>query len=250
MPRYRSRRAPISSVGLNTPPQPGLISRPQNVKPRNNALLDLVGSILVGPPLFPIKQLTAMALFELALDRLAPHDKTMVEALRRYASQFARLEILELKAFTFGLPPADVGFATLKWWMEEPSPDMTDDLGDDFDRYRRVVGKRSCHSRTLRRQHELLQAYGRAHKYPAGAHIDRIQRRAWGRAHLPAMIGEAQLVSCWHPQHDLTKQDLDEVLNDIDEKTSLIQMSALVLAHLHSTTTDYLLKRLLPRRRR
>jgi poly-gamma-glutamate capsule biosynthesis protein CapA/YwtB (metallophosphatase superfamily) len=46
---------------------------------QRQALHDLVGSIVVGPPMFPIKQLTAAALFDLALDRLAHHDKTMAE---------------------------------------------------------------------------------------------------------------------------------------------------------------------------
>lgn len=223
---------------------------PQTVKPRNTALQDLVFSILVGPPMFPLNRLTAAAFFELALDRLASHDKTVAEALRRYASYFARLEALDFKASTLSVPSADQGLALLKWSLAEPITHSTDDLRDGFDLFRRDVGKRTCSSRTLRRQHELLQDYARAYKYPTGAPTVRTHRSAWVRRHLPAMIGEAQLIACWHPQPDLTTQDLDQVLKGIDEKTSLTQVSALVLAHLHSATTDYLLKRLLPRRRR
>jgi hypothetical protein len=227
-----------------------MINLPQSVKTQKQALHDLMGTILVGPPAFPIKQPTASALFDLALDRLAHHDKTMAEALRRFASQFARLELLELTSSTLGLPSADVDLAKLRWWLNEPLTYSSDDWRDNFDKYRRTVGKKTCHVRTLRRQYELLCAYGKAHRYPAGANSKVTQRSVWGHEHLSAMILEAQVVSCWHPQPNLTEQERDKLLQGIDKVTSLAQLSALVLAHLHSTTTDYLLKRLLPRRRR
>lgn len=251
MPRSRSRKPSVSPEGPKRPSSAGLPNlRQEAAKDRKAWLHDLVDMIMGWPPIFPIKHSTGEALFSLALEQLAHHDKTTADALRRYSGLSARLEVLDLSASTLGLPPGDAIVAKLRWLLEEPPMHSTEDLRDNFHRYRRAVGKRTCHPTTLRRQDELLRAYGRAHNYPAGARVERVKRLAWAYTHLPAMIAEAQGVPCWHPQPDLTKQDLDDVLNGVDAQTSLIKLSALVLAQLHATTTDYLLKHVLPRRRR
>lgn len=150
---------------------------------------------------------------------------------------------------TDGLPPVAATLTKVEWLLSEPLISAKD-IQDDFTRYSLALGKRTCHPRTLRRQHELLLAYGRTNNYPSWSRAQREQRPAWVREHLRAMVVEVQRVPCWHPQHDLSNQDRDKVLSDVVVRTSLARLSALVLAQLHSTTVDYLLIRLLPRRRR
>jgi hypothetical protein len=249
MPQPRSRTSPDPTTSTKGTSPQGLIhmakstqspqAREGAAKSRRDALHDLVGLILVGPSnVFPFKPSTAQALFDLAVGLLAQHDKTKADALRRYAAYIARMELMQL-------PPGADNAATVKWLLSEPVI-SAEELRTNFHKYSRAVGKQSCHPRTLRRQNELLRAYGCAHKYPSGSLTERGQRPAWARDHLMAMIGEAQAVPCWHPLHDLGRYDLDQ---DIDEYTSLSKLSALVIARLHGINPDSLLKRLLPRRR-
>jgi hypothetical protein len=267
MPRNRSQKSPVSTPSTKRPSPTGLLQmvgsprspdvrEEDSVRARQAALGDLVGLILVGPSnVFPIKPPTAQALFGLAIDRLAEHDKTTADALRRYAAQHARLELLDFRISTGGPSLDGAGVAklerlllTLEWLLSKPLT-SAEDLQDDFGRYSRAVGKRICHLRTLRRQDELLRGYGRTHSYPVGTAARRAQRPAWVHQHLRAMIAEAQVVPCWHSERDLTDEEVDNLLNDVDERTSIARLSALVLTLLHPTTIDYLLKRLLPRRR-
>ncbi|MCE7976335.1 MAG: hypothetical protein DYH03_04060 [Nitrospira sp. NTP1] len=57
------------------------------------------------------------------------------------------------------------------------------------------------------------------------------------------MIAEAQHVSCWHQQPDLTPRDMDKILRRVDQETSTSKLSALVLEYLHPTSSESLLKR-------
>ncbi len=222
------------------------VTEESSEKVRKDALHDLAGLIIVGPPNeFPVKPSTGRAMFDLAVDCLARHDKTTADALLRYAAQFGRLELLGLHASIEGLSPDTTDAAIVKWLLE-PSLWSTNDLQNDFPSYRRAVGKRACHLRTLRRQYELLRTYGRTHKYPAGPQSRRIQRMNWVREHLLGMITAAQCVPCWHQQENSTAHEQEKLLSQVDEKTSIAALSAMVLSQLHPKSADYLLKRLLP----
>lgn len=217
-------------------------------KARRTAVSDLLGVIMVGPPdEFPFKQAAGQELFELAIKKLEVHDMTTAVALRRYASIFGRLDLLDLKMSTNGLSSIERAAAIAKWLDDPPSYSL-EDLRNDFDRYRRVTGKQTCHRRTLRRQYELLRDYARKNSYPSKTLAARGQRSTWVRKHLLAMIALAAEVPCWHPRRELVAREWEEFMRDVDKKTSLTQMIALVLAYIHSTTSAYLLNRLLPRR--
>lgn len=239
----RSERSPDSTGSLKE----GLIhSKLVTARERRAALSDLMGAIVVGPPGgFPVNWSMARALFGLALNLLAKHDKTTADVLDRYAGMLARKEALDWKTTDDVLK--------MKWLLSALSTRQTVNLEEDFDHYRRAVGKQTCHLRTLRRQDELLRTYGRTHGYPApsDAHARRTQRQAWVRKHLRAMMAEAQVVPCWcwHSQSNLTDKDMAKLVNNVDEYISLSKLSALVLGQLHGTTPAYVLKRLQSRRR-
>lgn len=248
-----------ASISDTKPPLPsGLLQmaiRPSSTQTAGSAdmarramLKDLVGSIVVGPSMFPIKRSTGEAFFTLAIERLADHDKTMAEALCRYMGQHARLEALDFRTSTSSLDPATRVAATVEWLLDEEPVHPIKELRKDFERFRRVVGKQTCHPRTIRRQYDLLRAYGSAHNYPIKSSANLAVRSAWIQTHLPMMIAEAQVVSCWHPLHNLTKQDLEEIREVLNAKTSISKLSTLVLARLHSTTSDSIRKRLRPRK--
>lgn len=256
MPRYRSRTPLTSTVISKRNPRPGLLTTqlsPHQAEELTSAkawkamLTDLGFAMLVGPSdKFLMKPSTATGLFGLALERLAEHDKTMADALRRYAGMFGRTDLLDLRTSTEGLKPIPNVIATLDWLMSEPIMCSVDDMPNYFDEYRRASGKRTCYPRTLRRQAQLLHTYGSAYNYPARSRLN--QRPAWIREHLMAMIAEAQKVACWHPWRDLTDQDRENVMINVKSHGSLAKLSALVLTQLHPISEDYLLKRLLPRR--
>ncbi|QOJ35586.1 MAG: hypothetical protein HRU82_11825 [Nitrospira sp.] len=202
---------------------------------------------MVAPPHeFLFKPSTARALFDLAVNLLGLYNQTTAEALRRYAAMHAQLDLLDLTTSTEGLP-SDAATAAKLEWLLGPTAGQPTNLRHDFDIYRRTVGKQTCHIRTLRRQDELLRAFGRAHSYPTGTSIRRAQRPTWCREHLSAMIAEAQRVSCWHRQPDLTAQDLNKILRKVGEETSISKLNALVLEYLHPISSESLLKRLLHR---
>ena len=250
MPRHRSSMS-RSTVSMKCPSPSGLIQA-AGVEMRRKAALrdqlrDLVSAIAVGPNAFPIKRSMGQALFGLAVDLFAKHDKTKAEALRRFAGQFARLEFLDFKTTPMGLSSGDASVAT--WLLSEELTYSAEELRDKFRTFSRAVGKQTCHPTTLRRQYKLLNAHVLAHNYPIGVRSLQNQRPTWVREHLLAMIAEAQMVSCWHSQPDLTEEDLETVLNEVDEQTSPSKLSALVVAHLHSISADSLRKRILSRRR-
>ncbi|MBA5861616.1 MAG: hypothetical protein GDA65_02735 [Nitrospira sp. CR1.1] len=194
-----------------------------------------------------MKPSTGRALFNLAIDKLAVHDKTTAEALRRFASVHGRLDILEYRCAIDDRPPLEQAVISINW-LWDPAPFSADELQDDFETFRQFTGKKNCHPRTLRRQHELLRAFQHTHRYPTGGYIRRSQRQAWCKEHLPAMISEAQGMPCWHHQPAPTAQDLNEILEKVGEETSSTKLSALIMEYLHPTTSESLLKRLLRRR--
>lgn len=251
MSRCPSRTSPVSTTkSKRTSPSPSssLTESTTTVKERRAALSDLVGAIFVAPPheLF-LKPSTARALFDLAVDQLTLHNKTTAEALRRYATVRANLDQLDLIASTEGLPSSAATTAAKIEWLLGPPTCLATDVRNDFDTYRRTIGKQTCHLRTLRRQDELLRAFARAKNYPTGTQIQRPQRQAWCREYLSAMIAEAQHVTCWHQQPDLTPRDMGKILGKVGQETSISKLSALVLEYLHPTTSESILKRLLHR---
>lgn len=245
MPRHRSPTSLLSAArAAHTSPSSSITKSASAVKARRTALSNLVGAILVAPPdgVF-LKPSTAKALFDLAVDQLTLHNKTTAEALRRYATVHANLDQLDLITSTEGLPSSVVTATAKIEWLLGPPTCLATDLRDDFATYRRTVGKQTCHLRTLRRQDELLRAFAQAQNYPTRTQIHRLQRQAWCREHLSAMIAEAQHVSCWHQQPDLTPRDMDKILRRVDQETSTSKLSALVLEYLHPTSSESLLKR-------
>lgn len=247
MPRHRPPTSPVSTArAKSTSPSPSspLTESTSAFKARTTALSDLIGAILVAPPNeFCLKPSTARALFDLAVDQLALHNKTTAEALRRYATVHANIDQLDLIASTEGLSSSAASTAAKIEWLLGPPTCLATDLRGDFDTYRRTIGKQTCHLRTLRRQDKLIRAFARAQNYPTGTKIQRLQRQAWCRDHLSAMIAEAQHVTCWHQQPDLAPRDLDKILGKVGQETSTSKLSALVLEFLHPTTSESLLKR-------
>lgn len=241
---HRRSHSPQRTTADQPPPsRPGLIE----TYTRRVRLLDLVGRIGVGPPNeFPMRPSTGRALFNLAIDKLAAHDKTTAEALRRFAATTGRLDILEYRLATDEVPTLEKARIAIEW-LSDPSPFSASELQDCFDTFRLHTGKKACHPRTLRRQHELLRSFQHTYRYPTGNLARRSQRQAWCKEHLSAMIAEAQRMPCWHEQPDPTAKDLKEILQDVGEETSVTKMSALVMEYLHPTTSESILKRLLRR---
>ncbi len=210
---------------------------------------DLHASILVGPPMFPLRRLTGKALFDLALEKLDKHDMPMADALRLYSGRYARLEELGLAAATFRKPSVESLVAWIKFLLTEPERGLIDELRIKFDKFRQEVGKQSCSTETIQRQDKLLRGYFYKNSYPAGTIVLRDQRSAWIYKHLPAMIARVQGVTCWHAYPDMTKQDFDDFATESNDKPSAAKLRALILARLHKLSAGYISKRLLPRRR-
>jgi hypothetical protein len=257
MPRHRSRKWPVPHISIKRPLRPGLfqmtaqqITEMKEVitaKKRRDALYDLMGVILIGPPgAFPIKPSTGASLFGLSVDRLAKYEPKTAAALLLCAAYHSRLELF---ALTLRKAPNKTLVAIAKAQRLLCEKQTYSHMRDCLDAFRRALGKRTCYPRTLRRQDELLRAYARSHKYPIGTRAERDKRRKWVHEHLSGMIAEAQTVACLHEWRSLTDDDRDAALNAITANTSPAQLSALVLTLLHPVTVDSLLKRLLPRHR-
>lgn len=250
MTRPRSRKTYVSGISLKGT---GLLSQsdPRNESDRwRRALIrDLQHRTLVGPAKFPIKNATAEALFQLALQQLSKHDQATVDALHRYAGRYGRLEELELEGVTFRKSPVNAAIARIEWLYTEPSTRLIDELLRNFAKFRNEYGRQTCSTKCIQRQDKQLRAYCRDNSYPVGSHIKRNGRSAWAREHVEAMIANAQIVPCWHSFPDTTKRELDLFARRITHKTSPSQLSALLIAHLHSIGADYISKRILPRRR-
>lgn len=250
MPRHRSGISPTRTDASRHHQGRGVLNISGEERARD-AYANLVRAILIGPSHdFLFKPSTAKGLFDLALDQLAIRDKTTADVLRLYAGIWGRSDLLELEISKEGLEPLSKHIATVEWLLSEPSMGSADNMRKLFLRYRRTVGKKACYVGTLRLQDALLRAYGHEHNYPAETPTERAQRQAWVQTHLPTMISHVQTVGCWHSQN-IRKQDLAKIVGGIDNKTSLSQLSACLIANLHPTITEgYLVKRLLPRRRK
>lgn len=250
MSRPRSRKTYVSGISLKGT---GLLSQANSINETdrwNQSLIRyLQRRILVGPAKFPIKKATAEALFCLALQQLSKHDQVTADALHRYSGRYARLEELELEGVSFRKPPIDAAIARIEWLYTEPSTGLINELRRNFPKFRNERGRETCSTESIQQQDKLLRAYCRDKGYPVGSPIKRNGRSAWVRKHVAAMIADVQVITCWHSYPDTTKQELEIFARRITPKTSPSQLSALLIAHLHSIGADYISKRILPRRR-